>query len=192
MNGGEVMRVPKDNFPTLETERMRLRRVTIDDAADMFAYCSDKEVAKYVNWDAHQSMADTHIFLNLILNQYKGNNYVFWGIQDKQTHHLIGTINFVSWKKKHRTAEIAYIISRDYWGRGMMTEAAMRVIAYGFTEMNLVRIQARCFRENLASERVMEKVGMTFEGIMRMAMQVNGIHYDLKLYSILNHEFDAG
>lgn len=66
-----------------------------------------------------------------------------------------------------------------------MTEAAQKIVAFGFENMNLVRIQARCFVENLGSERVMQKAGMSFEGIIRKGMFVKGKHQDLKLYSII-------
>jgi [ribosomal protein S5]-alanine N-acetyltransferase len=72
---------------------------------------------------------------------------------------------------------------------GITTEAANELIRFGFDHMELVRIQARCFIKNTGSERVMEKLGMTFEGIVRKGMFAKGKHQDLKLYSILKEEF---
>lgn len=73
-------------------------------------------------------------------------------------------------------------------GRGIVTEAAKAVIAFGFEEMDLVRIQAKCLIENVGSARVMEKVGMSYEGLIRKGLLVKGAHHDLKLYSILREE----
>ena len=67
----------------------------------------------------------------------------------------------------HSLAEIAYALSREYWGKGLVTEAVKEVVKHGFEKMNLNRIYARCFVENIGSQKVLEKVGMKFEGILR-------------------------
>ncbi len=102
---------------------------------------------------------------------------------------MIGTVDFVSWHPNHNSAELGYVLAQPYWGKGTTTEAAKKLIGFGFEKMDLVRIQARCFVENIGSERVMEKVGMTFEGTLRKAMFAKGKHQDLKVYSILKEEF---
>lgn len=84
---------------------------------------------------------------------------------------------------------MGYVISQDYWNKGIATEAANEVIKFGFNEMDLVRIQARCVVENIGSARVMEKAGMSFERIIRKGILMKGKHRDLKIYSILNEEF---
>lgn len=111
------------------------------------------------------------------------------GIEYKDTGKLIGTIDYISWNTQHKSAEIGYVLSQDYWGKGVMTEAAKEVIAFGFEQMDLTRIQAKCFAENIGSERVMQKSGMTFEGILRKSMFIKGAHRDLKMYSILKEEY---
>jgi ribosomal-protein-alanine N-acetyltransferase len=115
------------------------------------------------------------------LSQY----HVPWGIELKENGKFIGTVHFVWWQPEHHSAEIGYVLSKKYWGKGLITEAARAIISFGFENMNLVRIQARCFVKNKASERVMQKLGMSFEGISRKAMYVKGEHKDLKVYSIL-------
>lgn len=84
---------------------------------------------------------------------------------------------------------MGYVISKDYWGKGLTTEVAKRLVKFGFEKMGLVRVQARCDVENIGSARVMEKSGMTFEGIIRKGIFVKGKHRDLKIYSILKEEF---
>ncbi|KAB2334514.1 GNAT family N-acetyltransferase [Cytobacillus depressus] len=179
------------NLPTLETERLLLRKITLEDVEDMYSYCSNEEVSKYVTWDTHQKLSDTKEFVEFALNQYENRKVAPWGIEYKENEKLIGTIDFVSWQVQHNVAEIGYIISQDYWGKGIATEAATEVIQFGFNHMNLVRIQARCFVENIGSERVMKKTGMSFEGIHRKGMFIKGKHQDLKMYSILKEEFSA-
>ncbi|MFN7249907.1 MAG: GNAT family N-acetyltransferase [Anaerobacillus sp.] len=179
------------NLPTLETERLILRKVTLNDVEDMYDYGSNGEVTKYVTWETHKTLSDSKGFVDFVLNQYENGKVAPWGIEYKETGKFIGTIDFVSWQVNHHVAEIGYVISPDYWGMGITTEAANEIIKFGFDNMDLVRIQARCFVENRGSERVMEKIGMSFEGIIRKGMFVKGKHQDLKMYSILKEEFSS-
>lgn len=153
----------------------------MEDAKDMFLYASNREVTKYVTWKTHNSLSDTTDFIKTFIPEYA----VPWGIELKESGRFIGTVHFVWWHTEHKSAEIGYVLSKDYWGRGLITEVARAVISYGFENMDLVRIQARCFLENKGSEIVMKKLGMSFEGINRKVMYVKGEHKDLKIYSIL-------
>ncbi|MFD4706029.1 GNAT family N-acetyltransferase [Gottfriedia sp. NPDC058432] len=175
-------------LPLLETERLILRKLSLNDIEEMFQYGSNEEVSKYVTWDTHKTLSDTRGFIELVINKYNNSQVAPWGIEYKGNGKLIGTVDYVWWDSKHKTAEIGYVISQDYWGKGITTEAVKEVIRFGFTEMDLVRIQARCFVENIGSSRVMEKTGMSFEGIIRQGMFVKGKHQDLKVYSILKDE----
>jgi len=176
------------NLPLLETDRLVLRKLKRDDVLDLFSYASRSEVSKYVTWDAHRSVRDSKNFINFVLGQYREHRIAPWGIEDKKTRKLIGTVGFVWWKPEEGTAEIGYALSPEYWGKGIMTEAAKKLIAFGFERMYLIRIQARCFAENIASARVMEKSGMTYEGTLRKAVYRKGKHWDIKIYSILREE----
>lgn len=169
------------DVPKIETERLILRKITLDDAEDMYLYASNEEVTRYVTWDTHSSLSDTIVFINTFSPQYDA----LWGIELKENGKFIGTVHFVWWQPEHKSAEIGYVLSKEYWGKGLITEAARAIIFFGFDSMNLVRIQARCFLENKGSESVMKKLGMSFEGISRKVMYVKGEHKDLKVYSII-------
>lgn len=177
------------HFPTLETERLILRKITQKDAEDIHAYASNEEVTTYVTWENHKTLDDTRAFINYALMQYENKQVAPWGIEYKENGKLIGTIDFVSWQVEDHVAEIGYVLAPEYWGKGIMTEAANEVIAFGFNKMDVVRIQAKCFVENHGSARVMEKIGMSLEGIMRKGMFIKGKHQDLSIYSILQEEF---
>jgi len=177
------------DFPILETERLKLRKITLEDVEELYSYGSDEEVSRYVTWNTHITLLDTKEFVEFVLSQYENKKVAPWGIEYKENGRFIGTIDFVSWQSKHNVAEIGYVLSRNYWRKGIATEAANEVIKFGFNKMDLIRIQARCFLENIGSARVMEKTGMSFEGIIRKGMFVKGKHRDLKMYSILKEEF---
>jgi ribosomal-protein-alanine N-acetyltransferase len=177
------------NLPALETQRLLLRKMSLDDANDLFEYASDPEVSRHTTWEAHQTIEDSHAFLGSVVELYKRHQVASWGVVHKQDAKFIGTCGFVEWLPHHARAEIAYALSRSYWGQGYMTEAVRRVVDFGFRVMALHRIEARCEVENIGSARVMEKTGMIFEGVLRGHMFAKGRHRDLELYSILRDEW---
>ncbi|WP_088042961.1 GNAT family N-acetyltransferase [Bacillus sp. EAC] len=177
------------NFPTLESERIRLRKLTSHDAESLFNYASNPEVTKYVTWETHHTIEDSKQFINYVLELYKESKIAPFAIEDKSTGKLIGTADFVSWNTNHHNGEIGYVLSPDYWGKGIVPEVVNLLLKFGFNQMNMERIQARCFVENNASERVMQKVGMKFEGISRHAMFIKGQFVDLKIYAIIKNDY---
>jgi [ribosomal protein S5]-alanine N-acetyltransferase len=177
------------NLPTIETERLLLRKITLNDASDMFEYASNPEVSEYTMWSTHTSIEDTKYFLKSLTKMYKRRELVDWGIVHKAEKKFIGTCGFVEWSMTHSRAEIGYALSARYWREGYMSEAVNAIIEFGFREMLLNRIVGRCEVNNIASARVMEKVGMQLEGILRQQLFVKGRYWDLKIYSILREEF---
>ncbi len=176
------------NLPYLETERLKLRKLTMRDAGDVFEYASVPGVSLYVSWTPHRTIADTKSFLKHVLFQYEKGIPTSWGIVLKENNKLIGTGGYLWWATEHSKAELGYVVSDKYWNKGYMTEALKKILQFGFETMNLQRIEARCFVENTASERVMKKCGMKLEGILRSSSFVKGAYRDFKLYSILKSE----
>jgi ribosomal-protein-alanine N-acetyltransferase len=166
-----------------------LRRMTAQDAEDVFEYASDPMVSRFTTWSAHRSIGDSREFLDMVLDRYENYQVSSWGIEQKADGKFIGTCGFMYWLPAHARAEIGYALSRRYWNRGYMTEAVRTVIDFGFRTMGLNRIEARCRIENIPSARVMEKTGMTYEGILRGHMLAKGKFRDLKLYAILRDEW---
>ena len=188
LNEGEMAMEVQDifnNLPALETERLQLRKVKSTDVQAIYAYGSDAEVSRFVTWERHESLQDTEAFLNFVLGKYEKGEVAPWAIEYKPTRQMIGTVDFVNWKPAGRVAEIGYVLHRDYWGKGIMTEAVKRVIQFGFEQMNLVRIEAVCLPENTGSYRVMEKSGLQYEGTLRKARVIKGQNQDIKMYAII-------
>ncbi len=179
------------NLPVLETERTILRKLQFQDAEDMFLYGSDPEVSRYTTWPPHQSLEGTRRFIETVLNAYEEQKIASWAIEDKHSRKMIGTAGFVNWNTAHSRAELGYALSREFWNRGYMTEIVKRIVDFGFNEMKLVRIEARCHPDNIGSARVMEKSGMQFEGILRKHMYVKGEYQDVKMYSIIHKALDG-
>jgi [ribosomal protein S5]-alanine N-acetyltransferase len=178
------------NLPELETERLLLRKMRLDDAEAMFAYASDPEVTRYVPWDTHRSMEDSESFLGFATEGYERGDFGGWGVVLKDDGVFIGTCGIdVGYAPEHARAELGYVLSREHWGKGLMPEAVRAVIRLSFGRMGLNRVEARCIAENTASARVMEKAGMTYEGTLREREFIKGAYRDMKLYSILRREY---
>lgn len=185
---------PQDIFsdlPRLETERLILRKLRAEDDEAVFAYASDPEVARYVGWDVHRSIEDSRAYIDVTLESYANGDPASWGIETRDTGTLIGAAGFFNWDLTHARAEFGYSLRRRYWNLGYTTEAALAMIDFGFTTMELNRIEAQCAPSNVASARVMEKAGMSYEGLLRERMFTKGMYRDLKIYSILRSEWEA-
>jgi [ribosomal protein S5]-alanine N-acetyltransferase len=177
-------------LPILESERLRLRMLHNTDAKSMFEYAQKDRVTKYLLWDSHTSLRQTKQFLKHIIAKYLDGNLA-WAITLKDSGEFIGMIDFSSFDHAAGIAEIAYAISDKYWGKGLITEATQMLIDYGFNVLHLERISARCFAENIGSERVMQKVGMTHEGTLRKAIFKKGAYHDMKIYAIITDDYKA-
>ncbi|MEI8134199.1 MAG: GNAT family protein [bacterium] len=175
--------------PTLETERLLIRPLALPDAEAIFEYASDPDVSKYVLFDTHRTIDDSIAFINQVLNCYSNNEPSALAIILKPENKLIGTIGYLNWHDQHKRIEIGYALSAKYWNQGIVTEASICLINFLFSASDLNRIEARCKVENIGSSRVMEKVGMKYEGTLREQLFVKGEFNDMKIYSILRHEW---
>jgi ribosomal-protein-alanine N-acetyltransferase len=175
------------DLPTLETERLVLRKITEADVDDVFEYASDPLVAENTSWSAHRSREESAAQVARWLERYRNGQVGPWGVEHREDHKLVGTCGYVMWEG-HR-AEVGYALSRRYWTRGYMTEALREVVRFGFEQMGLNRIQATCLVRNVASYRVMEKAGMAFEGVLREYAFAKGRFEDLKMYSVIRKEW---
>ena len=180
------------HLPVLETERLVLRPLQASDLDDLFEYTQDEETARYVTWNANQTIDQAEQFLTYVLSNYKQGKQAPWAIEWKETGKMIGTIDFIHLLlDDNKQAELGYALSRQFWGKGIVTEAVECVMAFGFEELKLERIQARCMEGNIGSARVMEKVGMTYEGTLRRLIFIKGAFHDVKMYAMLRDEYAA-
>lgn len=175
--------------PVFETERLILRKLDLCDAEDYFEFASDPVVSLHTLWDKHETLDETRSYLQEVMAKYESKQAFRWGIIHKPTNKLMGRTGFISWDLQHSRAEIGFAIASEYWNRGMITEATGEIIRYGFERLELNRIEGRCNFNNTGSARVMEKLGMKFEGILREQLKIKGTFTDQKMYSILKSDF---
>lgn len=180
---------PAGYMPVLETERLRLRKLTMRDAADIYEYSRDPLVAKYVLWEAHRSIGESRTYLRYMLRKYRMNEPASWGIELKSSGKIIGTIGYMWIQTDNAAAEVGYSLARAHWGQGIMTEALKAVIEYGFHVLHLNRIEAIHEPANPASGAVMRKCGMQYEGHLRQKLYNKGRFADVDMYAILRSDF---
>lgn len=172
-------------FPELETERLLLKEIVNEDARGIFNCFSNNEVTRYYGQDTLTNLEEAKEFVDYFARSYKEKRGIRWGIQNKGQNNIIGTIGFNAWSRKHKRAEIGYELHPQHWRKGYAYEAASKIIAYGFSELELTRIGAVVFTENKASDRLLSKLGFEKEGILRNYMYQSGISHDTNIYSLL-------
>ena len=145
-------------YREIETERLHLRPVTLEDAPAMFEYASDEAVTRYT-FPTNQSLEETK---NNIAQFYLANPLGRWGIELKSTGEFIGTIDLHKMDTVLKKAAIGYIIHQKYWNQGLTTEANRAVIELAFEEIGMNKLTALHDKDNPASGKVMEKSGMRF------------------------------
>ena len=145
-------------YPIVETERLLLRPVTLDDAEEMFDYASDRENTRYT-FPTNQSLEETK---NNIAQFYLANPLGRWGIELKGNGKFIGTIDLHKIDPVLKKAAIGYIINKKYWNQGLTTEANRAVIELAFEKIGMNKLTALHDKDNPASGKVMEKSGMCF------------------------------
>ncbi|MBX6342118.1 MAG: GNAT family N-acetyltransferase, partial [Thermomicrobiaceae bacterium] len=144
---------------------------------------------RYTSWEPHRSIEESRAFLRQVLAAYATGRTGTWGIVDRASGRVVGTVTLFNVDQGDRRAEIGYALARPLWGRGYMTEAVRAVLAFGFEALGLNRIEAMCEAPNVASARVMEKVGMRYEGTLRQYLFSKGAFQDMRLYAILREEW---
>src|SRR5262249_45667242 len=155
--------------PRLETPRLILRGIEESDADAVFAYASSPTITRYTLWDSHKDMNDTLAFVR----DYATASYLeklpdpYAVCLKSDPDRVIGTLG-ASWAKRiNRTMELGFVLAESHHGRGIMSEAAKAMVAHLFAAYDVERVQAHCMTPNIASAKVMQKIGMTFEGTLR-------------------------
>lgn len=179
------------HLPELITPRLTLRKMLVTDTNDMFEYASRNDVTKYLTWYPHADRGFTREYLQYLGNRYAAGMFYDWAIVYDPDGKMIGTCGFTSFNCFSDSAEVGYVLNPDYWGKGIAHEALERVIEFGFSELHLHRIEAKFIQGNERSLRLMESVGMTFEGYMREAMMVKREHVTVGICSILASEWES-
>ena len=183
--GGEERNNELTAVPVLETARLRLRPFAPADAPRVRALAGDERVAAMTLNIPHPYPAGAaEVWIAGHAPGAAAGTLYSFAIERREDGLLLGAIGITP-EPRHRRAEIGYWLGVDYWGRGYMTEAARRVVAFGFATLGLRRIQATCLPRNPASARVMQHAGMRYEGLLRSYIDKDGTDEDIAMYAIV-------
>lgn len=174
-------------FPVLETDRLALRRILPEDSADIFAIFSNPEVTRYYDLDTFTDRSQAVDIIKRHEIQYEKEAGIRWGITRKGSPRLIGTAGF-GWQRWNFSATLGYELAQECWNQGIMTEAIRAMVGHAFTTMGMNRIQATTELENVASGRVLQKVGFQEEGILRGWGYWKGGFRDVRCFSLLRND----
>lgn len=180
--------IPQDIV--LDTDRLILRPLTKNDAGDIYHHVKEYDIARWLVNVPHPYPKDGAIKYVRESTELmkKGLSYEL-PIRLKSTEEMIGIMAVLKVDRKNRNAELGYWIAKKYWNSGFATEAGIRVLEFGFNVLGLERMYAKCVPENKASSRVMEKIGMKYEGIFRHEILKNNKYYDMAYYGIVKEDW---
>lgn len=175
----------------LHTDRLVIRPLQDDDAQDLFQIFSDPEVMRYWSSKPWTSLEQAHEKITLDRTALESGESLILGVERKQDHRLIGTCSLFEMNWQCRRAEIGYVLKSSEWGQGYMNEALHALLDFGFQDMNLHRVEADIDPRNEASERILQKLGFTKEGLLRERWIVDGEITDTGFYGLLSREWKA-
>ena len=168
----------------MESERILLRPFSIGDAADMHEFTSDGETTRFI-YELHKNLNQTK---NLIANYYMKEPIGKYAVVLKESNKMIGLIEFRV-HEEIKSGELGFTLNRHFWGKGYMTEAGELILKLAFNTLGLERVFAEHDVRNGASGKVLCRLGMTQEGILRRNHMVKGVLTDSVHYSILKDEY---
>lgn len=181
-------------FPEFDSNRLRLTRITSTDRESLFEMYANPLVVKFYDLEPLNNLAQAETLIDLFESRYRSASGIRWAIRMKNSDELIGTCGFNSWSEKMRNATIGYDLKPAYWNKGITTEGLFKAIDTAFSGLlpcgPLHRIQADTIPGNIASEKVLLKLGFKEEGVRRGSAYLRGAYHDMKCFGLLKPEFN--
>ncbi len=177
-------------FPTLTGERIVLRELRSEDAADLFVWRSDPVVQRY-NSAPMQDVSEAAALIDELRREYATQTAIYWAVTLRDEDRALGLFGFVGWERGHRRADIGYDLRRDHWGQGIATEALTTMLHFGFGPMDLNRIEAQTIADNHESVRLLTRLGFQRDGLRRAySWEEDGTFHDGAIYGLLKTEYE--
>ena len=176
-------------LPVIETKRLILREIQLNDCYDMFEYANLNDFGPMAGWQPHRTVGETRQIIQLFLDKVKYGQLGTFAVILKEENKMIGTLELHTYIRGFK-AELGYSINPKYQGFGYATEASIEAIIWGFEELGLSRIECTTYTYNKPSQRVCEKLRFTYEGVRKKGYQLyDGSLHDLKCYAITDDEY---
>ena len=168
----------------IETARLKLRRFTPNDLNDLYEIRADPDVMRYIGSGKPESIEQVQTAFNKLLAHWEQHGFGRWAVLDKESEKLIGWCG-LAYLENTEDVEIGYGIAKSYWGKGLTSEAAAAVLKWGFEELGLDHIVAVAWPDNVASRRVMDRLGMKY---VKMA---HNYHAEVVYYAIRREQYQG-
>lgn len=181
-----------NDFQSLESERLLLRKLELKDAPEVQLIRSDEKVMIYMDSERQLTVQYSEKFISRNLKMYEEKTGIFWAIIEKSTNKFIGDFAFFKIDHKNSRAEIGYTLKPAFWGKGFMKEAMLSTFNFGFNELNLHSLEANINPKNNNSRTILTKMGFRKEAYFRENYYYNGDYLDSEIYSLLKSEFQTG
>ncbi|SDS16141.1 ribosomal-protein-alanine N-acetyltransferase [Polaribacter sp. KT25b] len=166
-------------FPVLETERLTLRELNLTDAKAIFGLRTNKEVNEFIDRKRPNNLSEARAFIDRISTLTLNNEGIFWVIESKSNHQLMGSIGLRNFEDEDDYAEIGYELDPIYQQKGFMSEAFEEVLKFGFNQMELKTIEAFTHKNNMDSIMLLEKQKFVFHPEIKDEGFENNISYRL-------------
>ncbi|NLR60594.1 GNAT family N-acetyltransferase [Chitinophaga polysaccharea] len=176
------------HLPVLSTGDLVLRPIEERDTAALFRHFSDDAVTQFMDIDSFTNISDAVQIIHFFRENLEKGEGMRWAITMASNDELIGTCGFHKINKPHFKAEIGYDLRPLYWGQGIMKEAVSAMLAYGFDVLQFNRIEAFVDPANIASSKLLTRLGFRYEGFLRDAFFEKGRFVDAEMYSLLRRE----
>lgn len=167
------------SFPHLTTKRLLLRQATQKDAEAIYAVFSDPKVTQFHNLDTFTHIDQAIEVIERRTKGFESGRGIRWGIARKQDNRLIGSCGF-TWNKDANAAEVGYELASQFWQQGIMSEALRAILQYGFETIKIEYVIAEVMLENVASSKLLQKLGFQRQGILKQHGFWKGQHHDLE------------
>jgi ribosomal-protein-alanine N-acetyltransferase len=185
-----MMEFDFSTFPNLTTPRLILREIIPADAAELFSLHSDPEVQKYDSDPPMREIAEAVSAIAKTRQRFESKESIAWGIVLKDENRVIGGLGFYFWGHCYYKTDLGYSIARPYWRRGIATEALYALMQFGFERLGLHRINVDTRMDNIASVRLMQKLGFRHEGVRRECIRnEDGTYQNWGLFGMLEDEY---
>ena len=171
-------------FPNLTTQRLNLRQLKLDDESDIHFLRSDESVNEFIDRPITVTNEDAREFINKINNGIENNEWIYWAISPKESNKLIGTICIWNFSAEKDIAELGFELFPQFQGKGLMQEALIKIIEYGFEKLNLKKLKAYTNQLNIASIKLLKKNNFIKEKTFEEKHSLTGESFNTVIYSL--------
>ena len=176
------MRIP---VPTIETDRLLLRRFTAADLENVFRGLSHPDVIRYYGV-SFRTMEEAKEQMEWFAGHEENGTGIWWAVCDKANGEFVGAGGLNDLLREHAKAEVGFWLLPEYWGRGYMMEAFPRILEYGFDALDLHRIEGFVVSDNGNCKRALDRIGFEYEGTMRDSEFKDGQYISVDIYAKIN------